>query len=194
MKQQDEAMTRALKAAEKIANQYLELDTENIDDKRIKELLNEALPVVVQCEQVLGSTHPDTLELYHNIGSMYCVMKNYSRSVEWYSKAAEHGHDDAQCSLALLHQLGEGVTKNPAKAIEWYTKAAEKGNETAMFELGEIYYNGEGVKPDYAKAAGWYIKLAEKGHEYVYIWNNNTKRSKVVDFAEVLIVLGELLM
>jgi hypothetical protein len=46
MKQQDEAMTRALKAAEKIANQYLELDTENIDDKRIKELLNEALPVV----------------------------------------------------------------------------------------------------------------------------------------------------
>ena len=169
MKQTDEAKDRVLEAAEKIANQYLELDTENIDDKRIKELLNEALPVVESCEQVLGVNHPDTTELYYEIGSMYRDIKDYSHAVEWYTKGAEHGHDDAQCSLALLHQLGEGVTKNPAKAIEWYTKAAEKGNETAMFELGEIYYNGEGVKPDYAKAAGWYIKLAEKGHEYVYI-------------------------
>lgn len=163
MKQEDEATTRALAAAEKIGDQYLELDTENIDDKRIKELLNEALPVVVQCEQVLGSNHPDTLELYHNIGSMFRDIKDYPHALEWYTKGAEHGHDDAQCSLALLHQLGEGVTKNPAKAIEWYTKAAEKGNETAMFELGEIYQYGHGVEVDYAKAAEWYSKVAEKG-------------------------------
>ena len=136
MKQQDEATTRALEAAEKIADQYLTLDIENIDEKRIAELLTEALAVVEQCEQVLGSNHPDTLELYYKIGSMYDYAKDYPRAIEWYTKAAEHGHDDAQCSLALSHHLGKGVKKNPAKVIEWYTKAAEKGNETAMFELG----------------------------------------------------------
>ena len=168
MKQTDEAKDRVLEAAEKIANQYLELDRENIDDKRIKELLNEALPVVESCEQVLGVNHPDTTELYYEIGSMYRDIKDYSHAVEWYTKGAEHGHDDAQCSLALLHQLGEGVTKNPAKAIEWYTKAAEKENEIALFELGEIYQYGQGVEVNHAKAAEWYTKAAEKGDELAY--------------------------
>ena len=169
MKQTDEAKARVLEAAKKIRDRYMKLDIENIDEKRIKEVLDEALRVVESCEQVLGVNHPDTTELYYEIGSMYRDIKDYSHAVEWYTKATEHGHDEAQCNLALLHHLGKGVKKNPTKAIEWYTKAAEKGNETAMFELGEIYCNGEGVKPDYAKAAGWYIKLAEKGHEYVYI-------------------------
>ena len=118
MKQQDEAMARALEAAEKIGDQWLELDIENIDEKRVKELLNEALPVVVQCGQVLGSNHPDTIELYHNIGSMFCDIKDYPHAVEWYTKGAEHGHDDAQCSLALMYEYGKGVKKDLTQAIE----------------------------------------------------------------------------
>ena len=168
MKQQDEAITRALAAAEKIADQYLKLDTENIDKKRIAELLTEALAVVELCEQVLGINHPGTMELYYEIGSMYDYAKDYPRAVEWYTKAAEHGHDDAQCSLALSHHLGKGVKKNPAKAIEWYTKAAEKENEIALFELGEIYQYGQGVEVNHAKAAEWYTKAAEKGDELAY--------------------------
>ena len=137
MKQQDEAMDRALKAAEKIAYQYLELDTENIDDKRIKELLNEALPVVVQCEQVLGSNHPDTLELYHNIGSMYCVMKNYSRSVEWYFKAAENGDKLAYRDLAWCLYMN----KEYEKALPWAKKSVKEFPEDNVchFCLASIY-------------------------------------------------------
>ena len=162
MKQQDEAMARALKAAEKIRDQYLELDTENIDEKRMKEVLDEALRVVESCEQVLGVNHPDTTELYYEIGSMYSDIKNYSCAVKWYAKGAELGNEDAQSSLAQMYQYGKGVKTNLAKAIEWYTKAAEKGNEIALFELGEIYQYGHGVEVDYAKAAEWYSKVAEK--------------------------------
>ena len=168
MKQQDEATTRALEAAEKIADQYLTLDIENIDEKRIAELLTEALAVVEQCEQVLGSNHPDTMELYYEIGSMFCDIKDYPHAVEWYAKGAECGDEYAQCAVAQMYQYGKGVKKNPAKAIEWYTKAAEKENEIALFELGEIYQYGQGVEVNPAKATEWYTKAAEKGDELAY--------------------------
>ena len=168
MKQQDEAITRALEAAEKIAEQYLELDIENIDKKRIAELLTEALAVVEQCEQVLGINHSNTIELYYKIGSMFCDIKDYPHAVEWYAKGAECGYEYAQCALAQMYQYGKGVKKNAAKAIEWYTKAAEKENEIALFELGEIYQYGQGVEVNHAKAAEWYTKAAEKGDELAY--------------------------
>ena len=44
MKQTDEAKARVLEAAEKIRDQYMELDIENIDEKRMKEVLDEASP------------------------------------------------------------------------------------------------------------------------------------------------------
>lgn len=168
MKQTDEAKARVLEAAEKIRDQYMELDIENIDEKRMKEVLDEALRVVESCEQVLGVNHPDTTELYHEIGSMYSDIKNYSCAVKWYAKGAELGNEDAQSSLAQMYQYGKGVETNLAKAIEWYTKAAEKGNEIALFELGEIYQYGHGVEVDYTKAVEWYIKATEKGDEFAY--------------------------
>ena len=167
MKQTDEAKASVLEAAEKIRDQYMKLDIENIDEKRMKEVLDEALRVVESCEQVLGVNHPDTTELYHEIGSMYSDIKNYSCAVKWYAKGAELGNEDAQSSLAQMYQYGKGVQTNLAKAIEWYTKAAEKGNEIALFELGEIYQYGHGVEVDYTKAVEWYIKATEKGDERV---------------------------
>ena len=137
MKQEDEATTRALAAAEKIGDQYLELDIANINVKRIRKVLNEALRVVVQCEQVLGSNHPDTLELYHNIGSMYCVMKNYSRSVEWYSKAAENGDKLAYRDLAWCLYMN----KEYEKALPWAEKAVKEYPEDhfGIYCLASIY-------------------------------------------------------
>ena len=166
MKQTDEAKARVLEATEKIRDQYMELDIENIDEKRMKELLDEALMVVESCEQVLGVNHPDTTELYYEIGSMYSDIKNYLCAVKWYAKGAELGNEYAQSSLAQMYQYGKGVETNLAKAIEWYTKAAEKGNEIALFELGEIYQYGHGVEMDYTKAVEWYIKATEKGDEF----------------------------
>ena len=137
MKQQNEATTRALEAAEKIAEQYLELDIENINVKRIRKVLNEALRVVVQCEQVLGNNHPDTLELYHNIGSMYHDMKNYSRSVEWYSKAAENGNKLAYRDLAWCFYMN----KEYEKALTWAEKAVKEYPEDhlGIYDLASIY-------------------------------------------------------
>ena len=159
MKQEDEATTRALAAAEKIGDQYLELDIANINVKRIRKVLNEALRVVVQCEQVLGSNHPDTLELYHNIGSMYCVMKNYSRSVEWYSKAAENGDKLAYRDLAWCLYMN----KEYEKALPWAEKAVKEYPEDhlGIYDLASIY-QALGRKEEALKKFEHCLKIREK--------------------------------
>lgn len=170
MKQQNKTIVRSIKVFEKIESQYR--DIKDGDVKRVTEVLTEALDVVEQCIQVLGSNHPDTIELYYMIGSMYRDLKEYPQSVIWFSKGVEQGDDSCECELALIYQCGKGVKQDLDKAIDLYTQAAVKGNETAILELGLIYENAdgvEGVEADYAKAAEWYIKLATKGDEFASI-------------------------
>ena len=60
------------------------------------------------------------------------VDKNDSTAVEWYRKAAEQGHDDAQFRLGTMYEDGWGVDKNISTALEWYRKAAEQGDDDAQ--------------------------------------------------------------
>lgn len=167
MKQQDESIFCSIEAFEKIKSQFH--DIKDGDVKRTTEVLIEAIGVVEQCIQTLGNNHSHTVELYYMIGVMYYDLKNYSQSVKWFTKGANHGDEASECELALMYQLGIGVVQDLTKAIDLYTRAAEKGNEAAMFELGMIFENAEGVKTDYARAAEWYIKLVTKGDELACI-------------------------
>lgn len=170
MKQQNENVVRSIEVFEKIENQYH--DIKDGDVKRTKEVLTEALDAVERCIQILGSNHPNIIELYYMIGSMCYDLRDYSQSVIWFSKGADQGDDCCECELALMYQCGKGVKQDLGKAIDLYTQAALKGNEAAILELGLIYENAdgvEGVEADYAKAAEWYIKLATKGDEFASI-------------------------
>ena len=68
----------------------------------------------------------------------YGVSQDYSKAVEWYTKAAEQGNATAQCNLGYMYQYGYGVSQDYSKAVEWYTKAAEQGNESAERELKRL--------------------------------------------------------
>ncbi len=85
------------------------------------------------------------------------------KAVEWYRKAAEQGHADAQFSLGLSYTDGTGVQKDPYKAVEWYRKAAEQGQADAQFMLGICCANGTGMQKDPYKAVEWFRKAAEQG-------------------------------
>ena len=91
------------------------------------------------------------------------VEKDFTKVVEWYTKAAEQGNVGAQNNLGRCYEKGKGVEKDPKKAIEWYTKAAEQGALGAQYNLGACYYRGDGVEKDYRKALEWYRKAAEQG-------------------------------
>ena len=91
------------------------------------------------------------------------VEQNWTKAVEWYTKAAEKGHGDAMYNIGVCFEKGEGVEQNWTKAVEWYTKAAEKGHSSAMSNLGRCFEKGEGVEQNLAKAVEWYTKAVDHG-------------------------------
>jgi TPR repeat protein len=62
----------------------------------------------------------------------------FDKAAEWYRKAAEQGHAEAQVRLGLLYKKGTGVQKDLAKALEWFEKAAAQGYIDAQYRVGEI--------------------------------------------------------
>lgn len=82
---------------------------------------------------------------------------------EW-KPLANNGHPEAQYSLGIMYENGEGVAKDPVEAAKWYRKAAEQGHASAQFKLVLLYASGEGVAHDMAEAAKWCRKAAEQRH------------------------------
>ncbi|KAI9339323.1 hypothetical protein BDR26DRAFT_895893 [Obelidium mucronatum] len=84
---------------------------------------------------------------------------------EWYLKAAENGHAEAQSNLAVMYENGRGIPESVAKAIHWYNLAADKGEIQAQFNLASLYEKGRGLAaPNYTKAKAYYEKAAKAGH------------------------------
>ncbi len=89
---------------------------------------------------------------------------NYIESSEWYRKAADLGHADAQYNLGNAYQKGLGVWQDDRQAALWWRKAAEMGLPKAAYNLGIQYVYGRGVEQDHDQALIWFRKAAAKGH------------------------------
>jgi len=61
------------------------------------------------------------------LGCMYGVDGDDSTAVEWYRKAAEQGHANAQNNLGYMYECGFGVDRSYSTAVGWYRIAAEQG-------------------------------------------------------------------
>ena len=83
---------------------------------------------------------------------------NSTKADEWYRKAAEQGHIEAQHILAVAYE-----DSDPTEAAKWYRMAAEQGRALAQYELGLMYYEGKGVLQDYVEAHKW-LNLATSGN------------------------------
>jgi TPR repeat protein/DNA-binding response OmpR family regulator len=105
--------------------------------------------------------------------------ENYAEALNWYRRAAEQGHVEAQFSVGLCYALGKGVSQDHAEArarywnasdqdlteaVKWFRTAAEQGHAEAQFNLGLHYAFGRGVVKDHAEAFKWYRKAADQGH------------------------------
>lgn len=56
----------------------------------------------------------------------------------WFRKAAEQGLPQAQYSLALAYDQGNGVTRDPAEAYVWMLLSSEAGRGGAEPKLAEL--------------------------------------------------------
>ena len=93
------------------------------------------------------------------------VSQNYKKAVEWYTKAAEQGHANAQCNLGVFYEKGLGVPQNYEIATCWYALSAILGNARAQYYLGYCFEKGQGISQSWDGAKYWYKKAAEQGSE-----------------------------
>jgi len=111
----------------------------------------------------------DSKDSNYNLGVMYFkgegVKADHLQGLEYFKKAAEQGHMNAQFILGSLYDKGEDVLQDRAVAAKWYRKAAEQGHAQAQFNLGLMYTNGEGVEKDRQQAVLWLKKAAHQGHK-----------------------------
>jgi len=85
-------------------------------------------------------------------------------SVEWYRKAADQGHPDAQATLGVCYANGWGCTGSAEQAALCWSKAAELGSARGHFALAVAFSQGFGLAEDDEKAFQHCRIAAELGH------------------------------
>ena len=91
------------------------------------------------------------------------VEQNDAKAVEYFRKAADQGHAEAQFRLGNCYANGTGVEKNEKTAAEYYRLAADQGNTQALYALGESYMTGRGVDQNDQAAVQCYQLAADEG-------------------------------
>lgn len=91
--------------------------------------------------------------------------KNPGQALQWYTKAAYNGENDALFRAAYCYEHGIGTVPNIKGAEDWYTAAATKGHLEAQFHLAELYTRGgTGVAKNLKAAFDLYLKAAYASH------------------------------
>jgi TPR repeat protein len=161
-------------------------DAYDYDDEKGGELLRKAMGLY---EQAANMGHIEAMNtLGFNFANMSIYMDN-EKALYWFTKAAEHGHKEAQqwvdthnkkqnkavkttakktaqqTDAETLIKKGNDAEnlKNYADAFKCYSKAAELGDKYGQYKSGFCYEYGRGVTQDYAQAAYWYTKANEQG-------------------------------
>ena len=88
---------------------------------------------------------------------------SYRQAKDWFEKAAEKGHVDAQYNLGVIYENGEGVSQNYQQAKAWYEKAASQNDAQAQFELGVMNELGQGESIDLKQARHYYERSCNNG-------------------------------
>lgn len=89
--------------------------------------------------------------------------KDYKTALKILKPLAEQGDSQAQVTLGVMYDYGQGVAKNPEEAMNWYIKAAKQGIPVVQHDVGVKYFQGMGVPQSYEKAAYWWEQSANAG-------------------------------
>lgn len=97
-----------------------------------------------------------------SLGSnLYFATTRTSEAVEWFRRAAEQGHADAEVQMGQMYDFGFGVPQDDRQALEWYRRAAGHGSAVGQRSVGDFLQKGRAVAADATEAVRWYTRAAE---------------------------------
>jgi len=105
------------------------------------------------------------------LGSMELEGKNEKAKANpkeaaiYFENAANLGMKDAQYTLALLYDRGEGVPQDKQKALNWGLLAAAQGDVNALYATAVWLERGYSGKPEPHQALNLYEHAASQGHK-----------------------------
>jgi TPR repeat protein len=92
------------------------------------------------------------------------IQRNYKQAYDYYLRAANQGHADAQSSLANLYDQGWGVDKDEMMVAYWSQRAAWQGNALGQAFLGRAMAYGKSRAKDVDEAAKLLLAAAQQGN------------------------------
>ena len=88
-----------------------------------------------------------------------------SEAVRMWQTHAEKGDAEAQFTLGVLYNRGDGgLAKDMIEAVHWYRKSAEQGHVIAQYNMGILCATGTGLTRDLNAAIDWWRMAALQGH------------------------------
>ena len=119
------------------------------------------LSIVIYLKSIPESQYKRGLEAYKE--------RHNEEAVEFFQKAAERGHQDAQkeyykAMSEIDFEKGKKAYEEHhyEEAVDHFKSAAEQGHAQAQLLLGLCYYNGNGIKRDDDETVRWFRKAAEQ--------------------------------
>ncbi len=91
------------------------------------------------------------------------LAKNYAKALKILTPLAENGNSQAQVTIGIMYDFGQGVETNPVEAFKWYKLAAEQGIPIVQHDLGVKYFQGVGTEQNFLEAAKWWEMSANAG-------------------------------
>ncbi|MFA5027258.1 MAG: hypothetical protein WC713_05235 [Candidatus Methylomirabilota bacterium] len=88
---------------------------------------------------------------------------DYPRAVQLLRPLAQEGVAQAQFTLGVMYQHGQGVARDARQAVDLLGRAAAAGHAEAQAVLGIMLYDGDGVPADQATGFRHLRQAAERG-------------------------------
>jgi len=90
----------------------------------------------------------------------YGFPQDYTKALELWQRAVEHGNTDAYNGIGYAYEHGQGVEVDSTKAYYYYELSAMRGNVSARFNIG----NDEESVGNYDRALRHYMIATNSGH------------------------------
>jgi TPR repeat protein len=108
---------------------------------------------------LLKSGELGSLEGQRDLGAYYATgwwsgPRDSAKAADWYRRAADRGHPDAQYNLGFMNLLGEGVPANFHEGLRLLRLAADQNELASLRLLAELHRSGDyGVPVDLVQVA-----------------------------------------
>ncbi len=108
------------------------------------------------------SAEPEhVVALYEEAFQLY-LDDRFEDALPVFEQAASAGSSDAECSLGIIYELGQGVDADHQRAHGWFKKSAEHGSVGGLYRYGRCLHKGIGTEVDLQEALKWYRRALEK--------------------------------